>query len=715
MKYDNKRFTNKDEKKLTQLKRKREQLDEEYNRLLSTEKSSREKLAELQVEFNQIKNSKILNILNPKKIKQNVRHISSLVLSQQGRKQIYSRTYKREKAINEIKKYKHLLYTEGFIKRALTDLKNIYNETSNRYLKRMAAWEIALWYANKCTTDGATRALPYLHQAKKGEKIEDQLRQIAIVEAECFKRIDKSSKAMQVIHERLQKEDHPDLYLALANITPDIDTKAYWINKTLNKYQLEPIKFSSSYDKYCNGELFMKQTLEVVSHGPKISVILSAYNAKHKIEVAIRSILSQTWKNIELLIVDDCSTDQTLNVIKTYASKDSRIKVLSTEQNSGLYVARNLALQEATGELVIVQDVDDWAHAQKLEIQAKHLLENPQLLANTSEQVQLSKDLQCYRHKTSGKYTFTNTLSLMFRRQPVVDKIGFWDCVRFGADDEFKSRLKNAFGNEAIVDLPTGPLSFQRETLPSWNRTSPFEAYIYLMDARREYIESFSHYHKNARNLHFPITQKERLFPVPELMLPQRKNKKRYFDVIMAADYYHLQDYMTTLIINEIQKNQQLGLTTGLIQMGHYNLNKKRTFNKNIRQMINGHDVQVLVNGEKASCKVLIIRSPKILNDWQQHMPQVKPLTSLIIIDETPEISYNGRRVQNYQFRKCLHHMNGYFGMRGRWYPLNQQIRKNINDYKGEMKGVKLAFEDWLNEHEINEEKYVMRLKDWLI
>src|SRR5690625_251855 len=129
MKYDNKRFTNKDEKKLTQLKRKREQLDEEYNRLLSTEKSSREKLAELQVEFNQIKNSKILNILNPKKIKQNVRHISSLVLSQQGRKQIYSRTYKREKAINEIKKYKHLLYTEGFIKRALTDLKNIYNET----------------------------------------------------------------------------------------------------------------------------------------------------------------------------------------------------------------------------------------------------------------------------------------------------------------------------------------------------------------------------------------------------------------------------------------------------------------------------------------------------------------------------------------------------------------------------------------------------------
>src|SRR5699024_437159 len=177
------------------------------------------------------------------------------------------------------------------------------------------------------------------------------------------------------------------------------------------------------------------------------------------------------------------------------ASKDSRIKVLSTEQNSGLYVAQNLALQEATGEFVIVQDADAWAHAQKLEIQAKHLLKNPQLLANTSEQVQVSKDLQCYRHKISGKYIFTNTSSLMLKRQPVVDKIGFWDCVRFGADDEFKSRLKNVFGNEAVLDLSTGPLSFQRKTLSSWNRTSPFEAHSYVIGARKEYIDSFSHYH----------------------------------------------------------------------------------------------------------------------------------------------------------------------------------------------------------------------------
>jgi len=55
----------------------------------------------------------------------------------------------------------------------------------------------------------------------------------------------------------------------------------------------------------------------------------------------------------------------------------------------------------------------------------------------------------------------------MFRREPVLEAVGYWDCVRFGADAEFKRRIRKVIGNESVVDEPAGPLSFQRQTSSS--------------------------------------------------------------------------------------------------------------------------------------------------------------------------------------------------------------------------------------------------------
>lgn len=62
----------------------------------------------------------------------------------------------------------------------------------------------------------------------------------------------------------------------------------------------------------------------------------------------LMSILLQTWGNLEVLVVDDHSTDNTVEVVKDFMEKDSRVKLLQTPQNSGPYVARNIALREAT-------------------------------------------------------------------------------------------------------------------------------------------------------------------------------------------------------------------------------------------------------------------------------------------------------------------------------------------------------------------------------
>ena len=94
-------------------------------------------------------------------------------------------------------------------------------------------------------------------------------------------------------------------------------------------------------------------------NNPKISVILSAYNEEKFIEKAIESVINQTLEDIEILIFNDGSTDNTLNIINSYAKNDSRIKVINQE-NIGLGASRNKGIKMATGEYLTFLDGDHW-------------------------------------------------------------------------------------------------------------------------------------------------------------------------------------------------------------------------------------------------------------------------------------------------------------------------------------------------------------------
>lgn len=99
-----------------------------------------------------------------------------------------------------------------------------------------------------------------------------------------------------------------------------------------------------------------------------VSIIMPSYNTAQYIEKTIKSILDQTYTNWELIIIDDCSTDNTDDVVKNYLS-DKRIKYLKNEQNSGAAVSRNRALREAKGQWISFLDSDDLWMPEKLEKQ----------------------------------------------------------------------------------------------------------------------------------------------------------------------------------------------------------------------------------------------------------------------------------------------------------------------------------------------------------
>lgn len=102
---------------------------------------------------------------------------------------------------------------------------------------------------------------------------------------------------------------------------------------------------------------------------PKVSVIMPAYNAEKYIKEAVESVLNQTYKNLELLIIDDCSKDRTFELMKCIAQKDSRIRIFRNEENLGVADTRNRGFELADGEYAALIDSDDIWRREKLEKQ----------------------------------------------------------------------------------------------------------------------------------------------------------------------------------------------------------------------------------------------------------------------------------------------------------------------------------------------------------
>jgi glycosyltransferase involved in cell wall biosynthesis len=108
-------------------------------------------------------------------------------------------------------------------------------------------------------------------------------------------------------------------------------------------------------------------------HNPKVSVIMAAYNAEKYIAKAIESILLQTFRDLELIIVNDASTDGTLGIAKRYGEKDVRIRLIDLVQNVGTNHAKNKALSIARGKYIAILDNDDIALPDRIEKQFNYL------------------------------------------------------------------------------------------------------------------------------------------------------------------------------------------------------------------------------------------------------------------------------------------------------------------------------------------------------
>lgn len=115
----------------------------------------------------------------------------------------------------------------------------------------------------------------------------------------------------------------------------------------------------------------------MINKVPLVSVILPTYNSVRFLERSIKSVLDQTFKNLELIIVDDCSTDTSLKIIKNFSKKDKRIRYFVTKKNSGtVAVPRNFGILRARGKYIAFLDADDYWMLDKLRYQVLNIDNN---------------------------------------------------------------------------------------------------------------------------------------------------------------------------------------------------------------------------------------------------------------------------------------------------------------------------------------------------
>lgn len=110
---------------------------------------------------------------------------------------------------------------------------------------------------------------------------------------------------------------------------------------------------------------------------PAISVVVPAYNKETYIKQCMDSLVNQTFKNIEIIVVDDASTDNTLQILRDYELRDSRVKIIAKDHNCGRHVARKTGVQKTSGDYVLFVDADDEIDLKACEVLYSYVTNNP--------------------------------------------------------------------------------------------------------------------------------------------------------------------------------------------------------------------------------------------------------------------------------------------------------------------------------------------------
>ncbi len=347
----------------------------------------------------------------------------------------------------------------------------------------------------------------------------------------------------------------------------------------------------------------------------RVSVLMAVHNRQAELAYAVGSVLAQTWRNLELVVVDDASTDDSWAVLQTLAAQDTRIVPIRLDTNGGAYVARNAALQAAGGDYVTVHDADDWSHPQKIERQVTDLLQHPQRPGNVTDWFRVGSDMQVQPRLDLFQVPVVhkNFSSLMLPRTTALE-MGGWDTVRMSADAEFIERLQARAGTDAIPTvLPGIPLSISLLETGNLTAASATGIRTSQFGARHAYARQYREWHRSGADLRMARTSPHSPFPVPGICCGQTPDAG-VFDVILVSHFRGPE----TLALCRRQSGR-----IAIVVWPDYQAVGDLDIDEAITRWCRETGTVTLVHGETARCHQLIIDPPEIMRHRLDKVPRI--------------------------------------------------------------------------------------------
>lgn len=352
--------------------------------------------------------------------------------------------------------------------------------------------------------------------------------------------------------------------------------------------------------------------------GPLVSVVMSAYRPDHTLLTSVRSILDQTWADLELLVVDDASGPEFDEVLEQCAALDDRVRLFRQPINGGTYLARNLALDSARGEYITNQDSDDWSHPRRIEQQLAPMLADRRVRGTRGTSLRCDELLRFSLPGWDPRWPAVSTL--MFRRQDTLDRLGYWDCVRKSADSEFLERLRldAARADEVVLDVEH-PLLFARLVDSGLSRSELMFGWKH--EARRDYWTMLQHWHRaleaDGGSAYLAASPPARPFPAPSrfrIGVPGRPEPRMNYDVVIAGDWCS-DPSSIELVAQQVRALAARQARVGLVPLGNFShpLREGPPTAESVLALVAAGSADWVNLDQGARADVLVVQSPTVL------------------------------------------------------------------------------------------------------
>lgn len=423
---------------------------------------------------------------------------------------------------------------------ALKALEEVYNDPSATEASRWwAMWHTARWLY---FCGEIEQALAFAVKMRELAGADRSRKETVYLTYFCLLNLGRPTEAHAALKPFVAR--HPndaDAHFALTNALDDDNQRIELINQAFAVHGFTGIRRKDKATPLSIGNV-VGLPAPKVKGAMKVSIVMPIYSAGEQVRIAIESLLAQTYDNIEIIAVDDCSSDNTFEVLKALEAQDTRVKAVQPPQNGGAYAARNYGLRFATGDLLTTHDSDDWSHPQKIATQVAYLEKHPSVKGCSAHWIRALNNLAFTQNwRPNNSLTHWSQSSFMFRRE-VLEKIGEWDHVRIGGDTEYIWRMQAQFGKKSFAKIHADtPLAFALDEESSLTRTKATHVRTVYFGLRHIYREICAWWHTTQRHLNVTDAKTQRAFPAPRTMF-ERSDEPLSFDAVIAGDFSRLED-----------------------------------------------------------------------------------------------------------------------------------------------------------------------------